>query len=358
MAVTTRTRSRIIDDIDLKSVDPGNETPKPKRARKTAPSTSKVKRKVISTTPKPNKVVKKVATRKKAPKEEAPKEKTPKGRKSKEKTETPAKPRAKRNSGIMIPEGLDIPNGMKGRILRASRERIFILSRERTRTYEEQYQVNGSTGNLYTIVVGPRLSCSCLDFRYRRVHCKHLLAVLLKTFRLPITSPMFTNLNPNSQVLQEIFEKCIPDPSSFVPEELQSIISKRINGEPEDDTNINTQRRPLDTSDCPVCCEEFKVDEINEVAYCRTCGNNIHQICFNMWKASRGNSVTCVFCRSPWNPNKKKKVAKNVNAEGFVNIGAELGLLEKRDTTSYGRVFGDLNEELSKNLYEEIGKRK
>lgn len=37
-------------------------------------------------------------------------------------------------------------------------------------------------------------------------------------------------------------------------------------------------RRPLDTSDCPVCCEEFEPDKADEIVYCRTCGNNIHMV--------------------------------------------------------------------------------
>lgn len=49
-----------------------------------------------------------------------------------------------------------------------------------------------------------------------------------------------------------------------------------------------------------------------------------------MWKATRGEDVSCVFCRAPWEPKKRKKVKKELNAEGYVNIGETLGLPTRR----------------------------
>lgn len=49
-----------------------------------------------------------------------------------------------------------------------------------------------------------------------------------------------------------------------------------------------------------------------------------------MWKSTRGIDTTCVFCRSPWEPKKTKKQDKNLNEEGYLNVGEVLGLPSKR----------------------------
>ncbi|KAI9309445.1 hypothetical protein BJ944DRAFT_274380 [Cunninghamella echinulata] len=284
---------------------------------------------------------KKVVKREPVKVKKTPTKKTPKQKISKEMK--PTKTRSAAEITPIIPNNLDISTEMKGRILRAHKEKIFIISRERSE-YQETYQVTGSTGNLYKVQIGPRISCSCRDFIYRRLHCKHVLAILMKAFHLPLNSPMFTDLTPRLDVLQAVFSTCIPDPSSFVPAELQYLVNKRINGEVDDPALNNiTERRPLNTSDCPVCCEEFDANKINDITFCRTCGNNIHQICFNMWRSTRGIDTTCVFCRSPWEPKKTKKQDKNLNEEGYLNVGEVLGLPSKRDYSEYRRSRNDTN---------------
>ncbi|KAI8097615.1 uncharacterized protein BX664DRAFT_258347, partial [Halteromyces radiatus] len=221
---------------------------------------------------------------------------------------------------------------MRGRIERARREKLFVISRNPKDSTKEEFQVTGSTGNLYTVKIGPILSCSCADFRYRRRHCKHMLMILLKMFSLPATSPIFQTMTPSHDVLRQIFSTCAPDPSTLIPEELKIMIDKKLNGEP----NVlifYLIRRSLDSSDCPVCCDEFKEEAILDILFCRVCGNNIHKTCFNMWKSTRQHDVTCVYCRSPWeDPAASKKKGKNIklNHEGFVNFGVELGLSDVR----------------------------
>lgn len=36
--------------------------------------------------------------------------------------------------------------------------------------------------------------------------------------------------------------------------------------------------RPLDTSDCPICFEEFEEDKVDQIDFCKMCGNNIHKV--------------------------------------------------------------------------------
>lgn len=111
--------------------------------------------------------------------------------------------------------------------------------------------------------------------------------------------------------LREIFAKAPPIPSA-------------------DAATESSNRKPLE-GDCPICCMEFKPEE-EKIVYCKAaCGNNIHEVCFSQWKASKnGGTVTCPFCRMPWQGEdvSVQTVAEKgeVNYEGYVNVAEQLGL--------------------------------
>ncbi|KAI8372797.1 uncharacterized protein BYT42DRAFT_46309 [Radiomyces spectabilis] len=200
------------------------------------------------------------------------------------------------------------------------------------------YVVLGSTGNLYTIDISHKIKCNCRDFIYRRNHCKHILMVLLKVFHLPAASPAFRSLNLSPELLQDMFSKAMPDPGVLVDEHIQKAIKAKLyHVEPSDGGSV--QRRPLDTSDCPICFEEFEEKQLAKILFCKTCGNNVHEVCFVAWKKSRGSQVTCVYCRSEWpsdvKKGKKKPKSSDLNEEGYVNFAAAAGLSSKRDSTTY-----------------------
>lgn len=135
------------------------------------------------------------------------------------------------------------------------------------------------------------------------------------------------------------------DRSVLVPTSIRQKILKLTTENPEvQPSEQAAKRRPLDTSDCPICFEEFEQAKINLIDYCKVCGNNIHQECFNMWKASKGRDVTCVYCRAQWvfpnaNNGAAKKSAHQLDSahrfEGTANFAQELGMERKRDTSTY-----------------------
>lgn len=104
------------------------------------------------------------------------------------------------------------------------------------------------------------------------------------------------------------------------------------------DTSVPGKRKPVE-GDCPVCVMEF--EEGDDIVWCKAaCGNNIHQECFRKWSlASKGKGVKCVYCRMNWIEDKPSKNSLNKagekNDEGYVNIGAQLGLDSERDMSSY-----------------------
>ncbi|KAG0734979.1 hypothetical protein G6F57_014674 [Rhizopus arrhizus] len=238
---------------------------------------------------------------------------------------------------------------MKGRVTRAMKQRMFVLSRQLAENDEstEIFEVLGSIGNNYTVTISSRIKCTCMDYSMRKTHCKHILMVLLKVYCLPFDSPLYRSLSTKKDERIHARSFCQQvDPSVLVPEEARERIMKLMYGSSEEIAALSeAQRRPLDTSDCPVCFEEFEEEKINEIDYCKTCGNNIHKECFTMWASSKGSDVTCVYCRSKWifpdlSEGPKKRTGKDLDSEhrlegNFANFAQELGLEVKRDTSTY-----------------------
>lgn len=87
---------------------------------------------------------------------------------------------------------------------------------------------------------------------------------------------------------------------------------------------------------------EFEAGDADEIIWCKAaCGNNVHKSCFQQWAKSKPGEVRCVYCRTPWMGETKdiKSIARSggahVNAEGYVNVAAELGISGERDTSTY-----------------------
>ncbi|EPB82273.1 hypothetical protein HMPREF1544_10994 [Mucor circinelloides 1006PhL] len=268
----------------------------------------------------------------------------------KEKAKKEPKPKRQIKSRIvhkLPPEAsIYLDDAMRGRVLRAMKQRMFVMSRELSAQDDtvEKFEVIGSIGNTYTVAIGNVISCSCMDYRIRRTHCKHILMVLLKVYRLGVDSNMLQSLytSPDERLRARSSGRLV-DRSVLIPTSIREKILKLTNESPEAPSE-QAERRPLDTSDCPICFEEFEQAKINSIDYCKVCGNNIHQECFNMWKASKGRDVTCVYCRAQWvfpsaSNGAAKKSARQMDPahrfEGTANFASELGMERKRDTSTY-----------------------
>jgi len=97
-------------------------------------------------------------------------------------------------------------------------------------------------------------------------------------------------------------------------------------------------QKPLDEDDCPICYSEFEANQ--SIVFCRAmCGTNIHNDCFRQWAATKNHGdVTCVMCRTKWVYEESVPGVDLVvdvegatrGSEGFINVGAQLGLDERR----------------------------
>ncbi|KAG2232136.1 hypothetical protein INT48_008878 [Thamnidium elegans] len=323
--------------------------------KKTSEASGSTRKKVVKCEPADKKIKteagasvvqrKKSITVKKEPTPKVPKEK--KTRVSKKKPAFTLPPEA----------SLYLDQSMRGRVVRAMKQKMFVISREADARDNsiEKFEVLGSVGNNYTVVMGPSIKCSCMDFALRRVHCKHILMVLLKVYRLPIDNLMFRTLSPNKALrLESRSYRRTVDPSILVPEEIrQKILSIGYQNHPDAKPIVpeNTAtRRSLDTSDCPICFEEFEQEAITTIDFCKTCGNNVHNECFKMWASTKGSNVTCVYCRNKWVVEKpaasgfhKNSVrqlnSSHVNEKYYANFAQELGISRKRDLSMYRKDY-------------------
>jgi hypothetical protein len=184
---------------------------------------------------------------------------------------------------------------------------------------EETLTIAGTTGNLYTIIIDQKPRCNCPHGGKGDQTCKHIIFAMVRVLKAP-------------QKLQYQL--------ALLKSELREIFAKAPSIAPVDGETTDNNRKPISDEDqCPICFMEFE-NGYEDTVHCKAaCGNNVHKECFDQWAASRNASsapVTCPFCRSKWvvaegDINKKvlsKKKPKT--SEGYVNVGAELGLPQAR----------------------------
>ena len=212
---------------------------------------------------------------------------------------------------------------------RALTQRMFALDRRRDISNAdhpiETISLAGSTGNVYTITIDKVPSCNC-PHALKGNQCKHIIYVLARVLRAP--AHLEYQLAFVSAELQEIFANAPALPS-----------------EQADATEKDGNRKAVD-GECPICCVDFEPDDSKEeVVYCKaSCGNNIHEECFQKWAATKkGGEVTCPFCRTPWQGDrdtmKSVLTAGKVNDEGYINVASELGMSGQRDYSTYHRAW-------------------
>ncbi|KAF4820389.1 hypothetical protein CGCTS75_v011357 [Colletotrichum tropicale] len=209
---------------------------------------------------------------------------------------------------------------------RALTQRFYVLERRRCGTDEvpeEEVELTGSTGNIYTVKIAQRPTCTCPHFLAGN-QCKHWLYIM-------------------SRVLRAKFEHTYQ--LALLTTELKEIFANAPPIDKPSDATQDKNRKPVE-GDCPICFCELEAEGGEAVVYCRAaCGQNIHKECFDTWAATKrrsGSNVTCPYCRSVWE-NDTGEMVKTVKKkgqatyEGYVNVADQLGISTQRDHSTYSR---------------------
>ena len=199
---------------------------------------------------------------------------------------------------------------MSTRIERCFTDNLYLVESIPQNSNEEKkriYLIMGSTGNVYSVVITNKPTCTCPDFRQRKKRCKHIYFVLIRIMKVenPIIKK-FTNDN-----LDEMFnniplitnnlivDKSKRDKFHEITNNIKSNNSKEINSK----TDNKVKQRLNDNDICPICLDN--INNGKELDYCKySCGLTLHKKCFQMWE--KRNKGICVFCRANWYKNKKK----------------------------------------------------
>ena len=199
---------------------------------------------------------------------------------------------------------------------------MIVIGRTRSGTDEhpsEEIDIVGSTGNVYRVHIGQLPSCTCPD-SLKGSECKHKVYALHTVLKAP--EHLQYQLAYLSSEVREIIRGAPPIPTDVSRAE---------------DTD---GKRKSAIGECPICYFDFD-PENNELVWCKAaCGNNMHKSCFEQWVASqRGNTVKCVYCRTPWEVDhgdlKNIRQAATVNEEGYVNVADRFGMSGTRNYSSY-----------------------
>ncbi|GAM82930.1 hypothetical protein ANO11243_009160 [Dothideomycetidae sp. 11243] len=223
------------------------------------------------------------------------------------------------------------PQSFNDYYYRATSQRMFVLDRCRGPASDcphgtadcpsETMQLAGSTGNVYTVTVTHKPTCTCPNFIKGNPQCKHIVFALVKVLKAP--AELQYQLAFLTSELHELFAHAGPLPTETVNED-----------------DKQGKRHPVE-GDCAICCEELDT-QAEEIVWCKAaCGNNLHKSCFDQWAATKRNGqVTCPYCRTPWSQDdgalkaalrKKDQVGK----DGYVNVAKELGISGHRDYSTY-----------------------
>jgi hypothetical protein len=185
---------------------------------------------------------------------------------------------------------------------RGKTQRIFlILTHEYDNiSLERKYEVMGTTGNVYTVTIVNKPTCTCPDFTARFRRCKHIYFVLTRIMKVKRNQE--DTLKYSDEDLRDMFDN-IPQ----ITENLRIDAAKmaKFNASALN-ANGEVDMRELTEDDvCPVCLEEL-LDCNEEMIYCKySCGHPLHRQCFDMYNTKRYNEITCLFCHKVWDDKQK-----------------------------------------------------
>ncbi|KAJ7030317.1 hypothetical protein C8F04DRAFT_1113961 [Mycena alexandri] len=239
------------------------------------------------------------------------------------------------------------PQNILDRVDRVMTQRFFMVDRKRFEgELKEEFQVLGSTGNVYTVTIQHKPSCNCPDAQ-KGNHCKHILFIYLKVLQVTQASGVWYQKALLTNELEEIFANAPLAPNALAHPRIREAYARAIGksqapSTPEATSAGPKKRLPGEDDDCPICYDKMHGVAETTLAFCEECGNAVHKECFAQWKQTSANQrkkLTCIYCRAEWPDIAAGKAAGGSGARtttsGYLNISSVAGVSPQRDTTTY-----------------------
>lgn len=247
------------------------------------------------------------------------------------------------------------------RIANVQLDRMYLIRRfRRDQQLREEFDIFGSTGNVYKVVVARQVECTCMDFKIRRQVCKHLLFVYIKVLQLGGHLPIYSSLrNLSNDVLEQIFEEARPNPVAEVhaAKGIRQAWETSVGYEPS--ASNSSQDRTVDSSEgkrlipgegdvCGVCYEDLEPGSTEGLEFClKSCGRPIHTDCLETWFNSRGFNRTCIWCRARWHDATASTQQKDPREDGYgIGVGRRGWVVDRATGRLLNLAAAALDEEV------------
>ncbi|KAJ7082650.1 hypothetical protein B0H15DRAFT_852239 [Mycena belliarum] len=239
------------------------------------------------------------------------------------------------------------PQNILDRVDRVMTQRFFMVDRNRFEgELKEEFQVLGSTGNIYTVTIEHKPSCNCPDAQ-KGNHCKHILFIFLKVLQVAYTSGFWYQKALLTSELTTMFENAPLAPNALAHPRIREAYARATGkttstpGPSPPEAAGPKKRLPGADDDCPICYDAMHGVAERALAFCEQCGNAVHAECFAQWKqtaAKKGGQLTCIYCRAIWpaaaaGGANGSGIGARTTAGGYLNISGVAG--PQRDTTTY-----------------------
>ena len=243
----------------------------------------------------------------------------------------------------------------------------------------------GSTGNIYTVLIGRVPSCDCPDHLRKSDVCKHLFFVYRRVLRLPASSALLFQRaflqSELAEMLQDSRVESEADPTVLANQTVRdhylAMSVKAKNGDgttvvdavgnsgvgsaeearaAEEQLSLKQRRQVEEGDECPICFEGMYGAPESDLLWCDAsrvrsrfisssrssstssshftgCGKALHADCARRWAAAVGSLASCPCCRAPWDtrpPSQRDNESSGVghqnsdmrNTGMYVNLGS------------------------------------
>ena len=210
--------------------------------------------------------------------------------KIKSKSKSKSKPKLKKQSKTKLHLNFleKEPNERKQRGLS---QKIFMIEHRKNSEFDMEFDVMGTTKNVYTVKINKTPTCSCPDHTTRHRRCKHIFFIMRRIMKIDEDieeSEKFTNSQLKTMIKNM--------PNVFWDLVVTDDVKNKYGSMKNKKTNDVVEMRNLDD----VCCICFDdLDNGDEIDYCKyNCGKPIHKECFDMYCAMKQQK--CLICGNEW----------------------------------------------------------